>query len=106
MKNEDIRKLSDQALKAEIKSVESNLASLKYEHRISPIQNPMQIRKLKKDIARLKTELQARAYRFAMEKVKSGELNEETISEFSQKGSPLVLTKSKLNRTINKSVLA
>ncbi|MCS7005790.1 MAG: 50S ribosomal protein L29 [Cytophagales bacterium] len=104
MKNEDIRKLSDIELKSQIKTLENQLAALRYEHRISPIQNPMQIRHMKRDIARLKTELQARAYRFAIEKAKEGELSYENLHEYSQKGAPLVLSKSKLRKAISKSL--
>jgi large subunit ribosomal protein L29 len=53
--------LSETDLKARINEDELRLKKLEFAHAISPLENPMSIRALRKDIARLKTELQKRA---------------------------------------------
>jgi len=45
-------------LKAKIQEDELRLKKLEFAHAISPLENPMSIRSLRKDVARLKTELQ------------------------------------------------
>jgi large subunit ribosomal protein L29 len=52
-----IKDLSDTDLAARIKEDELRLKKLEFAHAISPLENPMSIRGLRKDIARLKTEL-------------------------------------------------
>jgi large subunit ribosomal protein L29 len=47
-------------LQARIQEDEMRLKKLQFGHAISPLENPMSIRELRKDIARLKTELQKR----------------------------------------------
>jgi large subunit ribosomal protein L29 len=47
-------------LKARIQEDELRLKKLKFGHAISPLENPMSIRELRKDIARLKTVLTRR----------------------------------------------
>ena len=56
-----IQNLNDQDLQARIKEDELRLKKLEFAHAISPLENPMSIRSLRKDLARLKTELQKRA---------------------------------------------
>jgi large subunit ribosomal protein L29 len=48
-------------LKARIQEDEQRLKKLEFAHAISPLENPMSIRSLRKDIARLKTALAQRA---------------------------------------------
>jgi large subunit ribosomal protein L29 len=47
-------------LTARIQEDEMRLKKLQFGHAISPLENPMSIRELRKDIARLKTELHKR----------------------------------------------
>ena len=49
--------LSEVDLKARIQEDELRLKKLEFAHAISPLENPMSIRSLRKDVARLKTEL-------------------------------------------------
>jgi large subunit ribosomal protein L29 len=49
-----------ESLRARIQEDEMRLKKLKFGHAISPLENPMSIRELRKDIARLKTELTKR----------------------------------------------
>jgi large subunit ribosomal protein L29 len=55
-----LKDLSETDLQARIHEDELRLKKLEFAHAISPLENPMSIRALRKDIARLKTELQKR----------------------------------------------
>ncbi|MER3463477.1 MAG: 50S ribosomal protein L29 [Chitinophagaceae bacterium] len=52
-----IQGLNDQDLAARIKEDEVRLKKLEFAHAISPLENPMSIRNLRRELARLKTEL-------------------------------------------------
>jgi large subunit ribosomal protein L29 len=52
-----IQSLGVEDLHARIKEDELRLKKLEFGHAISPLENPMSIRNLRKDVARLKTEL-------------------------------------------------
>ena len=52
-----IQALNDQDITARIKEDELRLKKLEFAHAISPLENPMSIRSLRKELARLKTEL-------------------------------------------------
>jgi large subunit ribosomal protein L29 len=52
--------MNEQDLKARIQEDEQRLKKLQFAHGISPLENPMSVRQLRKDIARLKTELSKR----------------------------------------------
>ena len=49
--------LNVQDLKARITEDEQRLKKLQFAHGISPLENPMSLRELRREIARLKTEL-------------------------------------------------
>jgi len=49
--------MNEQDLKARLEEDKQRLKKLMFAHTISPLENPMTIRGLRKDIARLKTEL-------------------------------------------------
>lgn len=53
--------MSETDLQARINEDELRLKKLEFAHAISPLENPMSIRGLRKDVARLKTELKSRA---------------------------------------------
>lgn len=55
--NKSIQELTVDNLKARIQEDELRLKKLTFAHVITPLENPMSIRALRKDIARLKTEL-------------------------------------------------
>jgi len=57
MKNSEIIGLSQEELVAKIAEERENLVKLKFAHTISAIENPARINKVRKDIARLNTEL-------------------------------------------------
>ena len=57
MKNSEITGLPQEELVARIAEEKENLVKLKFAHTISAIENPTRITKVRKDIARLNTEL-------------------------------------------------
>ena len=61
MKQQDILKLSDADLRNQVSTLEDKITKLKLSHRVTPIENPLQIRAVRKTIARLNTELTKRA---------------------------------------------
>ena len=52
-----IQSLNDKDLEARIKEDELRLKKLEFAHALSPLENPMNIRGLRRELARLKTEL-------------------------------------------------
>ena len=52
-----LKEMSEQDLQARIVEDELRLKKLKFAHAVSPLENPMNIRDVRKDIARAKTEL-------------------------------------------------
>lgn len=57
MKKADIKNLSAGDIQAQLAEAKAQYSKLKLAHAISPIENPIQIRDLRKTIARLNTEL-------------------------------------------------
>ncbi|NQW79528.1 MAG: 50S ribosomal protein L29 [Chitinophagaceae bacterium] len=55
--NKGLKDITVTDLKARIDEDQLRLKKLEFAHAISPLENPMSIRGLRKDIARLKTEL-------------------------------------------------
>jgi large subunit ribosomal protein L29 len=60
MKNSEILELTTEELNARVKEERANLTKLKFAHAVSAIENPTRITKVRKDIARLNTELTKR----------------------------------------------
>ena len=60
MKNSEVLELSTEELVARIGEERNNLTKLKFAHTVSAIENPTRITKVRKDIARLNTELTKR----------------------------------------------
>jgi large subunit ribosomal protein L29 len=52
-----IHGMNENDLKARLQEDELRLKKLQFAHAISPLENPMTIRNLRRDVARLKTEL-------------------------------------------------
>lgn len=82
MKAHELKNKSIEELQDAVSSAEVSLRNLRFAHAVSPIENPMRIRAARKDVARLKTELQVRTYAVLEEKVASGELTEGNVNEF------------------------
>ena len=60
MKNSEILELTTEELVARVGEEKSNLTKLKFAHAVSAIENPLRINKVRKEIARLNTELTKR----------------------------------------------
>ncbi len=60
MKIAEIRELSTQELKERIEADVTRYAQMKLNHAISPLENPSQIKDLRRTIARMKSELRSR----------------------------------------------
>lgn len=59
--NKSLKDLNESDIKARIQEDKLRLKKLEFAHAISPLENPMSIRGLRQDIARLNTELKKRA---------------------------------------------
>jgi large subunit ribosomal protein L29 len=55
-----LQTMSESDIKSRITEDELRLKKLEFAHGISPLENPMSIRGIRKDLARLKTELKKR----------------------------------------------
>jgi len=60
MKQSEIINLSDADLTEALQSTKQKIAELKMAHTLTPLENPMQIRSLRKSIARMNTEITKR----------------------------------------------
>ena len=60
MKKAEIKNLSVEDLKVQLTEAKASYSKMKLAHKISPIENPILIRDLRKNIARLNTELTAK----------------------------------------------
>jgi large subunit ribosomal protein L29 len=60
MKQSEIIKLSIDDLNEQYASLKKNLNDLKMTHSLSPLESPMQLREMRKTVARLATELTKR----------------------------------------------
>lgn len=55
-----LKDMNDSDLKAKISEDQIRLRKMQFAHAMTPVENPMSIRGLRKDIARMKTELKKR----------------------------------------------
>ncbi len=60
MKQSEIRELSIEGLKEKLTELKKQNADLKMAHFVTPLENPLQIRKVRRTVARLATELTKR----------------------------------------------
>ncbi len=60
MKQTEIIKLSIEDLKEQYASLKKNYTDLKMTHAISPLESPMELRELRRNVAKLATELTKR----------------------------------------------
>ena len=61
MKQSEINELSVEDLQEKLKDMKKSYSDLKMAHAISPLENPIQLRKLRRTVARLATEITKRA---------------------------------------------
>ena len=55
MKTAEIKEMSVQDLQEHIASEKARLATMKVQHAVSPVENPSEIKKTRRDIARMMT---------------------------------------------------
>lgn len=67
MKNSEIAALSTEELTAKLGEDKANLTKMKFAHAVSAIENPNRIKNLRRDIARVSTELTNRKATTAIE---------------------------------------
>ena len=60
MKIKEIIELADKDLREKLEQTVEALNNMKLNHQVTPLENPMQIRATRRDIARMKTELRQR----------------------------------------------
>lgn len=60
IKQDDIKELSTGELKSRLAEEKSLLIKLRMSHAVSPVENPIKIRSVRKGIARMETELTKR----------------------------------------------
>lgn len=60
MKQSEIKELSTADLQEKLGALQKNYTDLKMAHAITPLENPMQLRTLRRSVARLATELTKR----------------------------------------------
>ncbi len=60
LKREDLNQLSTEDLKQRLHDDSERLMKLRFNHAVNPIDNPAQLRYLRREIARLKTEMRKR----------------------------------------------
>jgi len=60
MKQTEIKDLSTEKLQEKLAELNKSYADMKSAHIVSPIQNPLQIRTVRRSIARVKTEITKR----------------------------------------------
>lgn len=60
IKKEDIKQLSTEELIEKVNTEKGNYRKAKFNHAVSPLDNPLKLRYMRKDVARLTTELNAR----------------------------------------------
>lgn len=59
MKASEIRELSNKELQEKLNDLKAELFNLRFQHAINQLDNPMRLNLVKKDIARVKTQIRA-----------------------------------------------
>ena len=60
MKAAEVREMSVDELNSKLKELKAELFNLRFQHAINQLDNPMRMKAVKKDIARIQTVLQAK----------------------------------------------
>jgi large subunit ribosomal protein L29 len=60
MKQSEIKELSTAELQEKLSEIKKSFSDLKFTHSISPLENPIQLRNVRRTVARLATELTKR----------------------------------------------
>lgn len=62
-KTEELRAMSNEELQAELTESESYLQKLKFDHAIKGLENPLILRSIRRDVARIHTEVTIRKHK-------------------------------------------
>jgi len=98
MKNEEIRSLSIEELKQQVETTEKAYSKLKFAHAVNPLENPMKLRSMRREVARLKTELRGRSINEVKEKISSGEVSVDAMLKPGSFSTPF--TKRRLKKLV------
>jgi len=71
----ELQNMAADAINAELKQASADLVRMKFDHGSKGLQNPIELKSLKRDIARLKTELRAREISAMMSEQLAGRSN-------------------------------
>lgn len=63
----ELQELSDDDIRAELREVDGQYRKLKFDHAIRGLENPLVLRKVRRNVARLKTEVRRRELATASE---------------------------------------
>jgi large subunit ribosomal protein L29 len=61
MKKEDIKELTTEELRLRLQEEQANYVKYRMNHAVSPVDNPMKMREMRRGIARIHTELTKRS---------------------------------------------
>lgn len=61
MKVAELKELTNEELMESLADKQGALSKLKINHKVAELENPIEIRKIRKNVARIKTELRSRA---------------------------------------------
>lgn len=81
MKNKKIKEMSSQELEKELVELKSELFKLRFSLATSGLDNPLKVREVRKEIARVKTVLRQRELNIDTSSEKPVEENKETVKE-------------------------
>ncbi len=60
MKQQEIEKMSDIDVRDQLLNLSGQMVKMKLTHNVAPMENPLQLRHMRRTIARLKTEIRKR----------------------------------------------
>ncbi|HFA50249.1 MAG TPA: 50S ribosomal protein L29 [Bacteroidetes bacterium] len=56
----ELQDFSEEDLMAQLEDTEAQYAKMRYDHKLTGLDNPMEMKELRKDVARIKTEIRRR----------------------------------------------
>lgn len=56
----ELQEFSDADLQTELEGIEAEFAKMRFDHNVQGLDNPMELKELRKDVARIKTEIRRR----------------------------------------------
>ena len=88
-----------------LRDTQKTLRRSRFAHSIASLENPVVLKKMRKDIARLKTELHSRTLNQIQEAIKDGTCNSNNIAPFLKENTfATVVKRSKVKTLVKNSV--